>query len=270
MAILSNVITPSNVLTASSTNTVTNKTISGASNTINNLSLTSAVTGTLPIANGGTNTTATPTAGGIAYGTGSAYAITSAGTAGQVLLSNGASAPSWGATTLTFISTQTASASASLQWTGLATYDKYLLVLQNIVLASGDVLGIQFGTGSTPTYFTSGYAFLNLNAGTNSGNTAGSGGSTNTSHIRLDATAALTSTGAVGMTSVVMIQNVLSTTARTVATTQSFFVDTSGNYVSEVGGGTYISTSAARTAIRLITNGGANIASGTASLYGIS
>ena len=51
--------------------------------------------GTTPIANGGTNSTATPTAGGAVYGTGSAYAITAAGTSGQVLTSNGASPPSW-------------------------------------------------------------------------------------------------------------------------------------------------------------------------------
>jgi hypothetical protein len=59
------------------------------------LPLTTGVTGTLPIANGGTNSTATPTAGGATYGTGTAYAITAAGTAGQVLTSNGASAPTW-------------------------------------------------------------------------------------------------------------------------------------------------------------------------------
>jgi hypothetical protein len=54
MANLSSIITPTNVLTANSTNTVTNKTISGTSNTITNVSLSTAVTGTLPIANGGT------------------------------------------------------------------------------------------------------------------------------------------------------------------------------------------------------------------------
>jgi hypothetical protein len=59
------------------------------------LPLTTGVTGTLPIANGGTNSTATPTAGGAAYGTGTAFAFTAAGTAGQVLTSNGASAPTW-------------------------------------------------------------------------------------------------------------------------------------------------------------------------------
>ena len=51
--------------------------------------------GTLAIANGGTNGTATPTAGAVPYGTGTAYAFTAAGTAGQVLQSNGASAPTW-------------------------------------------------------------------------------------------------------------------------------------------------------------------------------
>ena len=64
--------------------------------TLSGVSLTTQVTDTLPIANGGTNGTATPTAGTVAYGTGTAYAFTSAGTTGQVLLSNGSSAPSWG------------------------------------------------------------------------------------------------------------------------------------------------------------------------------
>jgi hypothetical protein len=59
------------------------------------LPLSTGVTGTLAIANGGTNSTATPTAGGAVYGTGTAYAITAAGTAGQVLTSAGSSAPTW-------------------------------------------------------------------------------------------------------------------------------------------------------------------------------
>jgi hypothetical protein len=50
---------------------------------------------TLSIASGGTNSTATPTAGGAGYGTGTAHAYTAAGTAGQVLTSAGASAPTW-------------------------------------------------------------------------------------------------------------------------------------------------------------------------------
>jgi hypothetical protein len=51
--------------------------------------------GLLAIGYGGTNGTATPTAGAIAYGSGTAYAFTSAGTSGQVLTSAGASTPTW-------------------------------------------------------------------------------------------------------------------------------------------------------------------------------
>ena len=57
--------------------------------------LTTHVSGTLPIANGGTNGTAIPTAGAVPYGTGTAYGFTAAGTAGQVLTSAGAGIPTW-------------------------------------------------------------------------------------------------------------------------------------------------------------------------------
>jgi len=46
------------LLSADSTQTLTNKTISGASNTLSNISLTASVTGVLPVANGGTNSSA--------------------------------------------------------------------------------------------------------------------------------------------------------------------------------------------------------------------
>ena len=61
------------------------------------IGLTTHVSGILPIVNGGTNGSATPTAYGVAYGTGTAYAFTAAGTTGQVLTATTGSAPTWAA-----------------------------------------------------------------------------------------------------------------------------------------------------------------------------
>jgi hypothetical protein len=66
-------------------------------NTSGQADLTTAVTGTLPIANGGTNNgSLAVTAGGVVYTDGTKLVNVGAGTSGQALLSNGASAPTWG------------------------------------------------------------------------------------------------------------------------------------------------------------------------------
>ena len=71
------------------TQTLSGKTISGSSNTITNVSLTTGVTGTLPVANGGTGA-ATLTANNVLLGNGtSALQVVAPGTAGNVLTSNG-------------------------------------------------------------------------------------------------------------------------------------------------------------------------------------
>lgn len=49
----------------------------------------------LPIASGGTNGSATPTAGAVSYGTGTAYAFSAAGNSGEFLISGGTGSPTW-------------------------------------------------------------------------------------------------------------------------------------------------------------------------------
>jgi hypothetical protein len=176
---LSGIITPTNVVTATSTTTLTNKTISGASNTLSNIPLSTGVTGTLPIANGGTNSTATPTAGTVPYGTGTAFAFSAAGSSGQFLQSNGSSAPTWatvGSSALIFLSTVTASNSATvdIETTFNSTYTNYLLVVADVSLVTGGgtlqaLLKINgtYQTGSYRSFLISGDSSATTITGTN-------------------------------------------------------------------------------------------------------
>jgi hypothetical protein len=59
------------------------------------------VTGIVALANGGTNSNLTATAGGVVYSTASGMAISNAGTSGYVLTSAGTSAPTWTQSTAT-------------------------------------------------------------------------------------------------------------------------------------------------------------------------
>jgi hypothetical protein len=68
---------------------------SGTLTNATGLPLTTGVTGTLPIANGGTNSTTTPIAGAVSYGDGTKYAFSAAGNAGEFLISGGTGSPTW-------------------------------------------------------------------------------------------------------------------------------------------------------------------------------
>ena len=87
-------------ITPSSTNTLTNKSISGSSNTITNVSLTTGVIGVLPVANGGTNLSSF-TNGGIFYASSSSVMgqISLPAHAGMRLTSTGTTSYQWNDTT---------------------------------------------------------------------------------------------------------------------------------------------------------------------------
>jgi hypothetical protein len=124
----------------------------GETNT-GNLSVagTTTLTTPLPVASGGTGGSATPTAGGVVYGTGTAQAVTSAGSAGQVLQSNGASAPTWvtpSAGAMTFISTTTASNSATVDIALSGSYTSFQIIFYNIRPASVSDFQIQYTTNN--------------------------------------------------------------------------------------------------------------------------
>jgi hypothetical protein len=111
------------------------------------ISLTAGVSGTLPIANGGTNSTSTPTAGAVAYGSGTAFAFSSAGTSSQVLLSGGTGSPTWAnqsslsvgsATTATTASNVSGGTTGSLLYQSAAsTTTSLALGTTNYVLTAG-------------------------------------------------------------------------------------------------------------------------------------
>lgn len=112
---------------------------SGTMTNVTGLPLTTGVTGVLPIANGGTNSTATATLGGIGYGTGTAHAYTAAGTSGQVLTSQGGAAPIW-----TSVSSD-AVVSISFGTTGLTPSS----ATQGVVTVAGTLAVANGGTGIT-------------------------------------------------------------------------------------------------------------------------
>ena len=79
------------------------------------------VSGTLGINRGGTNGSATPTSGAVAYGNGTAYAFTNAGTAGSVLISNGTN-PLFSAINLASTNAVTGTLPVTNGGTGAATF----------------------------------------------------------------------------------------------------------------------------------------------------
>jgi len=127
-----------------------------------------ATSGTVITTASGTAATATNIAGGVAgavpYQSGAgATGFSAAGTSGQLLQSNGVSAPTWitpSGSGLTLLSTVTASNSATvdIESTFNSTYDSYLIVFSNAA-PSADTNNIRVLLKINGTYQTSGYNY---------------------------------------------------------------------------------------------------------------
>lgn len=129
------------------TDTLTNKSISGSTNTITNISLTTAVTGTLPVANGGTGITA--------FGTGVATALGQNVTgSGGIVLQTSAS-----------LTTPTINTAASVggTWTAAATW-----TLPSLTLGGTTTLPNSGSINSSGQIGIGGAPFCNLHVQNNS------------------------------------------------------------------------------------------------------
>jgi len=149
--------------------------ITSASNTNIALAASAITSGSLAIAQGGTNGSATPTNGAVAYGTGTAYAFSAAGTSGQVLTSAGAASPTWtsqsglsvgSATTATTATNVTGGAAGSLVYqTGAGATSTLALGTSTYVLTAGASApqytaqsALSVGSATTATNVTGGAA----------------------------------------------------------------------------------------------------------------
>jgi hypothetical protein len=221
----------------------------------------------LLVGNGGTGLSSL-TANSVLLGNGSStIQFVSPGSSGNVLTSNGttwsSSAPSGGGSAMTLISTLTASNSATLAWTGLSGYSKYLLIFQNMIPATNNErLYLQFGTGAGPTYITSSYHWSVQAIGQSSSSNAGGA---SISQLGISSSILNSGTGLSGFAHITGMNS----GSYAAVNFHDFYVPSIVSSVTYVGGGTQNSDTNAKTAIQIYMDSG-NITSGTASLYGIS
>jgi hypothetical protein len=222
-------------------------------------------------------TTSTPNvsggaAGEVLYQSGvGTTAFTAVGTAGQLLQSNGASAPTWitpsSGSGMTLISTKTADNTANtITFTGLSGYNKYVLITSQLLCsAANSYISLTFGYGATPTYITSGY----FSTGQYDSNLAASPTqfyTTSGSAVSFGVGSTTNSSG-IGETLVMNINNFINSPYNVNYNFQSLSYQSSFYIYSTTGGYVSMSSNPA-TAIKISSTN--NFTQGTVSLYGLS
>ena len=192
------------------------------------------------------------------------------GSSGQVLTSAGStSAPTWATPAKVLISTQTASSSATIDFTSIAnsTYSSYEIVVDNIVPATNAVyLLFRFSVGGT--FQTTDYSWQNYrNIGGGSGINGSDFATAQTSIVIGSTTDTFANSGSYkgGFFSIKISNCAQTNTVKRVAYTGNYF---GSGTLSVTGGGAFAPASSAVDGFRFLFNSG-NITSGTFKLYGL-
>jgi hypothetical protein len=170
---------------------------------------------------------------------------------------------------MVLISTQTASSSANLSWTGITSaYLRYQLVCNGLYPSSADTLSIQIGEGGTPTWDTSNYAYQDQLWPSSTPGTVTGSNSISASAIALHGNQTIGTAATSGSIINAYITNPASTTAyKTISGEISWAAGTSSNFTSHFTGA-YTGSTNAMTALR-IQFSSSNIVAGSCSLFGI-
>jgi hypothetical protein len=234
--------------------------------------VTGIVTVTGPLAMSGQALTlgSTNTAHGVAIfeGTG-AMGNTGAGTAGQALISGGASAdPSYKSGALVLLNTLTANNTATTlsDTTSFTGYNDYVLVLTGLQAASGTTNTLEFRIHSGGSFISSGYSAAitySLSNSPGAGNASSANGSTG---IPVLPASNWGSTGP-GTSGEIAILNAADTT-QPKSVTVHVIGNSSTVTITADGGGFWTGGNGAIDGFEVVSTGGQNIAKGTIKIYG--
>lgn len=211
---------------------------------------------------------------GVAGATGATGAGGGAGPTGPtgpgVTGPTGATGASGGGGGLVWLATLTASASATLDFTGLisATYDEYVLVVDNLTVSStGDNVRLRVGTGGGPTFETSNYDYLGF--GRNTAPAAATNIS-DTSAAFLALSNGIDAGAGFGFSCNLTLYGLNSTTQKKYYAGVAAYQKNDGasNFETLTLGGTWTTAGTAVTALRLVASG-TSFPTGTAKLYGL-
>jgi hypothetical protein len=232
----------------------------GFSNAVAGTDYQAPLTFPLSLANGGTNTALTAAAGAVVYSTATAHAHTAVGTAGQVLTSQGASAPTWttpaagGSGPAKLCGFRFASAAATSGAVTCTAAQVFYCLVNVTGYGGGDVVSFRFNGDATATnYHARWIIFSNATTPVVSSTNFTTGG-----NIQLGPTSITTGRSILlGCSNDATHRKICSIQEQEEATAQTTFAQMSTGY------GEWFNTTAQITSIEMRTNGGQTLTAGS-------